>query len=142
MQNKSLKIFCDGGARGNPGPAGIGVVIVEIGGRERRYKKYIGKKTNNQAEYEAVYLAMKILRKEYKNAEKADFFLDSELVVKQMKGEYKIKNEKLGKLLVSIRNIIIENDLQVSFNHILRAKNHHADKLVNWAIDEGLKKRK
>lgn len=133
---KRLKIYCDGGARGNPGPAGVGVVIINSAGEERRFKKFIGKKTNNQAEYEAVLYALEIVVSEYKNPSRIDFFLDSELVVNQLEGNYKIKNEDLGRLLIKIRNMMIEHNWQATFNHIPREKNHHADKLVNQAIDE------
>jgi len=140
MEIQNLKIFCDGGARGNPGPAGIGVVIVEQSGREKRLKKYIGIKTNNQAEYEALLYALKIIESDYKDINQVEIYLDSELVVKQMKGDYKIKNEKLGKLLIRARNLIISLDIEAKFYHIKREKNHRADKLVNYAIDEQFKK--
>ena len=137
--NDILTIYCDGGARGNPGPAGVGVVIVETDGREKKIGKFIGVKTNNQAEYEAVLYALETVIAEYKEIAKIDFFLDSELVVKQMNSEYKIKNEQLGSLLIKIRNLIIERDLEVAFKHIPREKNHHADRLVNLAIDRAYK---
>ena len=139
MEVNSLQIYCDGGARGNPGPAGIGIVIVEVNGRENKLSKFIGEKTNNQAEYEAVLFALETVMVEYGETTKIDFFLDSELVVKQMNSEYKIKNERLGGLLIKIRNLIIENDLDVTFKHIPREKNHHADRLVNEAINGGYK---
>lgn len=135
MQKNKLKIFCDGGARGNPGPAGIGVVVVEPKGLKKSYKKFVGVKTNNQAEYEAVLFALKIA-KNYKNVAELDIYLDSLLVVKQMKGEYKIKNEALGSLLIKIRNEIIKRGIKVDFKHIKRSKNFLADKLVNEAIDK------
>jgi ribonuclease HI len=140
--NDILTIYCDGGARGNPGPAGVGVVIVETDGQEKKIGKFIGNKTNNQAEYEAVLYALETVIAEYKEIARIDFFLDSELVVKQMNSEYKIKNEQLGSLLIKIRNLIVEHDLEVAFKHIPREKNHHADRLVNQAIDQELKKKK
>lgn len=140
--NNILTIYCDGGARGNPGPAGIGVVIVETDGQEKKTGKFIGVKTNNQAEYEAVLYALQIVKSEYREVTEINFFLDSELVVKQMNSEYKIKNEQLGNLLIKIKNLIIENDLKATFKHIPREKNHHADRLVNLAIDKELKKKK
>lgn len=131
---KILKIYCDGGARGNPGPAGIGVVLIDDEGREKKFKKFLGQRTNNQAEYEAVLFGLKMA----KNYKIINFYLDSELVVRQLKGEYKIKNESLGSWLIKIRNEIIKRDLKVSFNYIPRARNQQADKLVNQAIDEGI----
>lgn len=135
---QELKIYCDGGARGNPGPAGIGVVIIDEQGREKKYQKFLGERTNNQAEYEAVFFGLKIA-KNYGKIKKINFYLDSELVVRQLRGEYKIKNESLGSWLIKIRNEIIKRDLKVSFYHIPRSRNHQADRLVNQAIDRGYK---
>src|SRR3989304_3430251 len=130
-----LKVYCDGGSRGNPGPSGIGVVIIS-GCREKKFKQYLGKRTNNQAEYEAVIFALNLIKKEFKATKKAAFYLDSELVVKQINSEYKVKNEELGRLLLKIKNFIIQNNLSVIFYHIRREKNYKADKLVNEAIDK------
>ena len=126
---KTIKVFTDGGARGNPGPAGIGVHIPGVGD----YKKFLGKKTNNQAEYEAVVLAFQKLD-DYKNDE-INFYLDSELVVKQLNGEYKVKDVELGKLFVKIWNAKA-GFKKVTFTHIRREKNKIADKLANEAMDE------
>lgn len=139
IMNK-INVFCDGGARGNPGPAGIGVVVVDNSGREKCYHKYIGHKTNNQAEYEAVLFALQNIKKDYPGVNEVNFFLDSELVVNQIEGKYKIKNEGLGKLLIMIHNKIINSDLKIDFKYIPREKNHHADRLVNAAIDEARKR--
>lgn len=138
--NYILKIYCDGGARGNPGPAGVGIVIIDSDGQEKKFKRFIGVKTNNQAEYEAVLYALEMVAREYGKAEKIDFFLDSELVVNQLSGNYKIKNEALGRLLIKIRNLIIKNGYKADFRHIPREKNHHADSLVNQAIESRYKK--
>ena len=142
MKNEILTIYCDGGARGNPGPAGVGVVIIDAQGREKKTGKFIGVKTNNQAEYEAVLYALGVVTTEYKKASKINFLLDSKLAVEQINGNYKIKNEELGRLIIKIKNLILENNLQASFKHIKREKNHHADRLVNLAIDRELKKKK
>jgi ribonuclease HI len=93
-------------------------------------------------EYEAVLFSLEIVASKYRETVEINFFLDSELVVKQMNSEYKIKNEQLGNLLIKIKNLIIENDLKATFKHIPREKNHHADRLVNLAIDKELKKKK
>ena len=130
-----LKIFTDGGARGNPGPAGIGVVMMDEAGKiVATHKKYIGPATNNVAEYSAVILALEEAKK--LGADELDFYLDSELVVKQIKGEYKVKNAALGKLFIKIYNLK-HNFTKVSFHHIPREKNKLADKLVNEVIDQG-----
>jgi ribonuclease HI len=136
-----IKVYCDGGSRGNPGPAGIGVVI-EAGKRSQKLKKYLGNKTNNQAEYEAVLFGAKEIVKNYPKTAKIDFYLDSQLVVRQLSGDYKIKNEKLFEIWVRIRNLIIKHSLDVSFFHIPRAKNHRADDLVNMAIDQAIKSKR
>ena len=135
MDKQIIKIFCDGGSRGNPGPAGVGVVIIEPNKKEDHFKKFIGHKTNNQAEYEAVLLALEILGRDYPKNKEIEFYLDSELVVKQLKGEYKIKNEKLGELVKIINDEIRARGLITNFCHVRREKNYQADKLVNQAID-------
>jgi ribonuclease HI len=127
--NKKLTIFTDGGARGNPGPAGIGVFIEGVG----EYKKYIGETTNNQAEYKAVILALE--KAKDLGAEELDFYLDSELVVKQLKREYRVRDAGLATLFVKVWNLCAEFK-KVSFTHVRREKNKEADRLVNEAIDE------
>ena len=127
--NKKLTIFTDGGARGNPGPAGIGVFIEGVG----EYKKYIGETTNNQAEYKAVILALE--KAKDLGAEELDFYLDSELVVKQLKREYRVRDEGLATLFVKVWNLCTEFK-KVNFTHVRREKNKEADRLVNEAIDE------
>ena len=90
---KKAIIHSDGGARGNPGPAGIGAVL-EVDGKKHHYKKYIGETTNNQAEYQALILG---LEKAHEfGAEEVECLLDSELVVKQLNREYKVKDRDLG----------------------------------------------
>ncbi|HOZ36870.1 MAG TPA: ribonuclease HI family protein [bacterium] len=132
---KKLVIFTDGGARGNPGPAGIGAVIFDESGKNilATHKKYIGEATNNVAEYSAVILALEEAKK--MGAEELAFILDSELVVKQLNGEYKVKNEDLGKLFIKIYNLR-QYFKKMTFHHVPREQNKLADKLVNQAIDE------
>lgn len=132
-----MKVYCDGGARGNPGPAGAGVVVVDKKGAEiKKYKKFLGEKTNNQAEYEAVLFALESVLEDFPKEKVVDFFLDSELVVNQLKQNFKIKNEELGSLLIKIHNLIVKNNLKATFTHVPREKNHSADKLVNEVIEE------
>ncbi|NMB48276.1 ribonuclease HI family protein [Candidatus Kuenenbacteria bacterium] len=133
-KHESLTIFTDGGARGNPGPAGVGLVIFDESGEKllATHKKYIGEATNNVAEYSAVILAMEEAKK--MGAEELGFVLDSELVVKQLNGEYKVKNEDLGKLFIKIYNLR-QQFRKVTFRHVPREQNKLADKLVNEAID-------
>jgi len=132
--SKKLVIFTDGGARGNPGPAGAGVAMFEETGKSvvATYKKYLGETTNNVAEYSAVILALEEAKK--LEAEELVFFLDSELVVKQLNGEYKVKNQELGKLFIKIHNLR-QQFKKITFQHVRREQNKLADKLVNQAID-------
>lgn len=132
--DKKIVIYTDGGARGNPGPAAIGVLI----GR-RKYKERIGRTTNNVAEYEAVVFALNKLKnllgkKGIKEVE-VEIKLDSELVSKQLNGKYKIKDVDLIPLFIEIWNTKQEFK-KVGFTHIPREENKEADKLVNEALDE------
>jgi ribonuclease HI len=128
-----LIIHTDGGSRGNPGPSAVGVVITTPGGDHlESFGEYIGETTNNQAEYSAVVAALKAATKY--QPKKIDFYLDSELVVKQLKGEYRVKNSELKPLYADI--IKSTSDLDVSFSHVLREHNKLADIEVNKALDE------
>lgn len=129
-----LIINTDGGARGNPGPAGIGVVIRDESGKiVAKYKKYIGKATNNAAEYQALILALQAASK--LGAIVLLIKMDSELIVRQMQGQYKIKEPALKKLAQEVLRLT-NRFRQVTFCHIAREENKGADKLVNQAIDE------
>lgn len=135
MNNQRIKIFTDGGARGNPGPSGIGVVIYDINDNLIKQKsEFIGHATNNQAEYKAVIAAFELLGQD--KPSEINFFLDSELVVKQLKGEYKVKNKDLAPLFLKIHNNIVLHK-KVTFKHIPRELNKEADKLANIAMDQG-----
>ena len=128
-------LHTDGGARGNPGPAGIGAVL-EIGQDKKLLKKYIGEATNNQAEYQALILGLTEAKKA--GASEVDCYLDSELVVKQLKREYKVKNQGLAPLFIQVWNLI-QQFKKVKFIHVFREDNKEADRLVNEAIDGGYK---
>ncbi|MCX6797149.1 MAG: ribonuclease HI family protein [Candidatus Doudnabacteria bacterium] len=126
-------INTDGGARGNPGPAGIGAVIKDGYGRLiGQHKKYIGKATNNTAEYKALILALEEAHK--LKATQLQINMDSELVVRQMQGRYKIKEPGL-KVLAQEAIRLIGKFKKVDFRHVPREQNCEADKLVNEAID-------
>ncbi len=130
---KKLIIYTDGGARGNPGPAGIGAVIYnEHNDIVSEISEYIGHSTNNQAEYRAVIAALEKARE--LNPEEVIFYLDSELVVKQLKGEYRVKNKDLAPLFVRIHNLKL-GIKKVEFFHIPREQNKIADRLANKAMD-------
>lgn len=127
-------VYADGGARGNPGPAAIGVVL---SGKE--YGEYIGERTNNQAEYEAIISALKkvkqlIGKKKAKESE-VEVRVDSELVVRQLNGEYKILEPELQPLFVAVWNLRLDLK-KVEFVHIPREQNKKADKIVNEVLDK------
>lgn len=130
-----LLVHCDGGARGNPGPGGAGCVIEEIAGKKRLLcGKYLGKVTNNQAEYAAVELALVKIKENFSEVGKIRFYLDSTLVVNQLNGLYKVKNPELRNQVLRIRGL--ESGLgEVYYQHVSRDKNVQADLLVNKAID-------
>ena len=127
-----MTIHTDGGARGNPGPAGIGVVIRQDGKVVEEFGAYIGEATNNQAEYAALLAGMERATK-YTDTD-LRCVLDSELVVKQLKGEYKVKSEQLRKLVHQAHSLR-ERFRHVTFEHTPRSGNAEADALVNRAID-------
>lgn len=137
-------IHTDGGARGNPGPAAIGVVIRKSdGGLKKDYGEYIGEATNNEAEYQAVIFALKKLKQligKYDASEaKVEIRLDSELLERQMNGHYKITDKDLQPLFLKIWNLKVDFN-EVTFKHIPREDNQDADRLVNVALDKELNK--
>ncbi len=135
-----IKIFTDGGARGNPGPAAIGVFICDE--KEKKLAaigKTIGIATNNVAEYKAVIEALMWLVKNPPNQKEAvHFFLDSELVCRQVNGLYKVKNSVLRELLFQIRVLEEKIHFSITYSHIRREHNKKADLLVNQALDKEL----
>ena len=136
MQNGSVTIHTDGGSRGNPGPAACSFVAEENGSEINKHSKYLGVTTNNVAEYGGVILALKWLtEKKYFNRS-IIFLLDSELVVKQINGVYKVKDENLRNLFFEILILMKKFGQQIVFKHIPREKNKIADFLVNWELDK------
>lgn len=129
-----IEIFTDGGSRGNPGPGAIGFVVREGGNIIYKNGEKIGHCTNNEAEYQAVIRALEYVQNKYKKMP-IQFYLDSELVVKQLNGEYRVKDKKLKVLFIKIREMIIALGGAVVFTHITREKNKTADALVNYALD-------
>lgn len=131
----SVVIYTDGGARGNPGPAGAGVVIRKDGQVIAEIARYLGERqTNNWAEYEAVALALGTLYELGLKGSDIDFRLDSQLVVEQLKGNWKVKEPTLKPQVAKIRTLLADFGV-VTFTHIPREENKDADKLVNEAID-------
>lgn len=137
MVNK-ITIHTDGGARGNPGSAAIGVVIEGGSVGKKEYGEYLGETTNNEAEYKAVIFALKKLKHLIGSAESkmsdVEVVLDSELIERQLKGEYKIKEKNLQNYFVEVWNL--KSDFRsVSFRHVLRGENTDADRIVNQVLD-------
>lgn len=134
-----FRIYTDGGARGNPGSAGIGGVIQKYDESSGAYhtvqtiKAYIGETTNNQAEYQALLKTLTAAHNA--GAQEVECLLDSELVVKQLNHEYKVKDQNLAPLFLKIWNLS-QGFRKVTFKHIRREQNKEADRLVNEAIDE------
>lgn len=127
------EIFTDGGARGNPGPAGIGVYVLRNGKPVHEIKEYLGVATNNVAEYMALVRALEWVS-EQSDAEVVVMKLDSELVVKQMRGEYKVKNPALKELWSAAQKLAYTLNA-VSYEHVRREQNVEADRLANEAMD-------
>ncbi|MBI4280764.1 ribonuclease HI family protein [Candidatus Uhrbacteria bacterium] len=138
---KRFRIYTDGGARGNPGPAGAGAVIQIFQEKTKTFflakelKRFLGQATNNQAEYQALIMGLEAAVE--MGAAEVECLLDSELLVKQMNREYRVKDSDLAPLFVRVWNLGTKLG-RVSFQHIRREYNKEADRLVNEAIDEGL----
>jgi ribonuclease HI len=134
MNTNLYTIHTDGGARGNPGPAAIGAVIEQSGVLVHRISQTIGHTTNNQAEYQAVHAALTWVQQQ--GGTDVDLYADSELIVKQLRGEYKVKNKDLAPWY--IKCISLKNQIgKVKFNVVRREQNTAADALVNEALDRG-----
>ncbi|GBE17167.1 14.7 kDa ribonuclease H-like protein [bacterium BMS3Abin15] len=130
-----IVMYTDGGSRNNPGPAAVGVFIETL---RKQYGHFIGDKTNNEAEYEALIFGLKKIKqlvgkKKLKNIE-VECYLDSEFVTKQMNHEYKVKEKNLQGLFLQAWNLVLDFG-KVTFRHIPREKNIVADKIVNKELD-------
>lgn len=130
-----FSLFTDGGARGNPGPAAAGVVLKdEKGNVVVEMGMHLGVCTNNEAEYRALILGLNTAKKH--GVSEVSCFLDSELVVKQLKGEYKVKNQKLKSFFNEVKKLEL-GFASVKYQHVFREKNKEADALVNQVLDAG-----
>jgi len=128
-----LVVYIDGGSRGNPGPSAFGVVI-----SDKTYSQSLGNKTNNEAEYGGLIFALKKVKSLFGKEKTKDMEIevqsDSELLVKQMNGQYKIKNERIKELFLMAWNLKVEfKNLEITY--IPREKNKIADRLVNEELD-------
>lgn len=134
-----LYINSDGGSRGNPGHAACAFIVKDEKGNEVfKWSKYLGVRTNNQAEYMGVVMALKWLdlQKEKGSIEKVIYRLDSELIAKQLSGEYRVKSKLLIPYVSKATEIINSLPFTLTFEHVLRNLNSEADSLVNKALDE------
>lgn len=144
---KKIIIYTDGGSRGNPGSAAIGVVFCNQKEQKiKEYSEYLGDKTtNNEAEYKAVVFALKkfklLFGKELAKKSEIEIRSDSELMVKQLNGQYKILDEKIQPLFLEIWNLKFDFS-KIKFKKVPRERNKEADKLVNEALDGKAKEQK
>ena len=131
-----ITAYCDGGSRGNPGPAGFGVHIEDAGGKTvGELSEYLGKKTNNFAEYSGLLAALQFALDH--GHRRLKVVADSELMVKQIKGQYRVQSPELRPLYEEAKRRIGQLD-SFQIQHVLRAKNQHADRLANEAMDRGM----
>lgn len=135
-QNNFSRLRTDGGARGNPGPAGIGVVLEDPSGQViADLSEGIGWATNNVAEYQGLIAGLKLALSQ--EVAHLDVFMDSLLVIEQMKGKYRVKHPGLKPLHVLARELAAKFE-RVRFHAVPRAENTHADRLMNDGIDRWL----
>ncbi len=130
-----IRIYTDGGARGNPGPAAIGIVICDQDDRIiKEYKEYIGVATNNQAEYRAIIKGLKMAT--HLACDRILCISDSELIIRQLNNEYRVKNLELKALFNEVKRIILHFQ-KVEFEHRMRMSGllKRADQLVNEILD-------
>jgi ribonuclease HI len=136
---RKIIIYTDGGSRGNPGPAAIGAIFCnEKNQIIKKYSEYLGESTNNEAEYQAVIFALEkfkaLFGKKLAKSTEIELRSDSELLIKQLRGEYKILDEKIQPLFLKIWNLRLDFK-KVKFKLISRQKNQEADRLVNEVLD-------
>ncbi len=138
IKSNKIVVYADGGARGNPGPAGIGVVIIRGKHVIGKYAKSIGERTNNEAEYEAVIFAFQKIKHLFGKQKTRDLDvevrMDSELVARQLSGKYKITEERFFPLFIKIWNLKMDFG-NISFVEIPREQNAEADKLLNEELN-------
>ncbi|MBU4481294.1 ribonuclease HI family protein [Patescibacteria group bacterium] len=136
---KKIIIYTDGGSRGNPGPSAIGVIFYnELGQEIKNYSQYIGEATNNEAEYNALIFGLEkfkqLFGKKLAHVSEIEIRSDSELIIKQLNGEYKVLEPKIQTLFLRAWNLKLDFK-KVKFRFISREKNKEADRLVNEALN-------
>lgn len=130
--------YTDGGARNNPGPAGAGAVIYEGTKKIAEIKKYLGERTNNWAEYEAIVIALQEAKRRGLAGRPLEMRMDSELIARQLSNVYQVKEETLWPQYMKVHNLLVAHFPETTFVHVPREKNKEADRLVNEAIDAEL----
>jgi ribonuclease HI len=134
----NIVVFTDGGSRGNPGPAALGVFIQDSAGKELvKIGKRLGETTNNVAEYSAIVEAFNWLlkNKEKLDIQKVNFYMDSQLAYSQLNGLYKIKNPVIRDFVFEIRQKEAALNIPLVYAHVPREQNKQADAMVNQALD-------
>ena len=135
---RKLEVYVDGGSRGNPGEAAIGGAVF-LKGEEKpvfTFSKRIGVATNNEAEYKAVIHALRLIKEKFGKVEEVMFFMDSQLVVNQLNGLFKVKKGRFREFIFQIRALESEIGGRVVYKLVPRERNRLADKLVNLALDK------
>jgi ribonuclease HI len=140
MTGTTDKIICytDGGARGNPGPAGAGATVTKDGKTLAELSQFLGNATNNFAEYAAIILALKEVKRRFGNKTKSlhvEVRMDSQLAQRQLSGTYQIKEPGLVPQFIEIHNMRVKDFPHITFTHVPREKNKSADRLANDAMD-------
>jgi len=136
---EKIIVYTDGGSRGNPGSAALGVVIEGVGKQIKEYAEFLGEMTNNEAEYHAIIFALRKLRqligREKLTKTEVEIRSDSELVARQLRGEYKVEEKNLQPLFMKVWNLKFDFP-KLIFKEISREENQRADKLVNAVLDK------
>lgn len=130
----NITLFTDGGARGNPGPAGIGIVIKDHNNQTiSTHREYIGNTTNNEAEYQGIIKGLRLCLD--LKPDQITAYMDSELVIKQLNGVYKVRDLRMKAYFEQVQELL-KDFKKVGFKHVRRDLNKEADNLVNQAIDD------
>lgn len=136
----NVNVYTDGGSRGNPGPSGFGLVIYDDQNNIiYQESTFLGIKTNNEAEYSGIISAIKWVEQNFSklNIDQVTFFADSQLLIRQLQGVYKVKSPNLVPLFQQAKKTLNQMNLNYQFNDIRREYNQLADELANQAMDRG-----
>lgn len=137
LEKSLITLYIDGASRGNPGPSSVGCVIKYEDKVLEEHGYFIGKMTNNQAEYAALLIGLHFVSKIIQHKQELLIISDSELLVKQLNGNYRVKDPILQKLFAKAQHMLKDIDHRIT--HVLRAHNTHADLLANKALDQKIK---